>query len=123
MLAIYSPQNKEYPRNKSTTGLNFQAKASSPHLRYVVVSSHELHGKFPFWVLCIHIHIYIFIQWRSNEMQPGVAQHRHNRFTQTKMSECSYLLAYQRYIGLETLGKMTASHKLNTDFLKNQLCQ
>jgi hypothetical protein len=31
----------------------------------------------------------------SNELQPGVAQHRHNQFTQTKMSECSYLLADQ----------------------------
>ena len=45
------------------------------------------------------------LQWRSNESQLGVAEHRHNRFTQTKMSECSYLLADQGYIGLETIGE------------------
>jgi hypothetical protein len=45
------------------------------------------------------------LQWCSNELQPGVAQHRHNQFTQTKMSECSYLLADEGYIGLETIGE------------------
>ena len=49
--------------------------------------------------------MYNAIQWRSNESQPGVAQHRHNRFTQSKMSEYSYLLADQGYIGLETIGE------------------
>jgi len=38
-------------------------------------------------------------------MQLVVAQHRHNRFIQTKMSECSYLLADQGYIGCETIGE------------------
>ena len=45
----------------------------------------------------------IVLQWHSNETQPGVAQHRDNQFTQTKMSECSYLLADQGYMGLETI--------------------
>jgi len=45
------------------------------------------------------------LQWHSNELQPGVAQYRHNQFTQTKMSECSHLLANEGYIGLETIGE------------------
>jgi len=45
----------------------------------------------------------LLVQWCSNELQPGVAQRRHDRFTQTKMSECSYLLADEGYIGLETM--------------------
>jgi hypothetical protein len=45
------------------------------------------------------------VQWRSNESQQGVGQHRHNRFTKTKMSECSYLLADQGYVDLKTIGE------------------
>jgi len=45
------------------------------------------------------------LQWHSNETQLVVAQHGHNRFTQTKISECSYLLIDQGYIGCETIGE------------------
>src|SRR5882762_7799044 len=41
--------------------------------------------------LAIVVQHSIKVQWRSNKLQPGVAQYRHNRFTQNKMSKYSYL--------------------------------